>query len=271
MGFPLWTLFGMAVTSFGALVMLSIAYTAQSPKLLNRLGLSGSRLDLRARAFTGYALALLLLAFGFFIAGVPLGTQPVETELAAATAIVDTNESGAMAPIASATPEPENEVVEAEEPAGDSQQTEPATGAFAGPPPAAQTATAEALAADLEDAPPPTSTPFPTATATPTRTPSPTPTNTATPTNTPTPTVTPTPIFEETALINTGTSTLYVKRTPGGQDIALLQGGDVVLLLPGHANVGGILWREISTVDGAIGWVMESFIDMESEGAGETN
>jgi hypothetical protein len=271
MGFPLWTLFGMAITAFGALVMLVIAYISQSPKLLKRLGLSGSRLDLRARTFTGYALALLLLAFGFFIAGVPLGTQPAETEIAAATAIVDTDESGAMAPIATATPEADNDVVETGEPSENREPTEPITGAFAGPPPAAQTATAEAIAADLEEAPTATRTPFPTATATPTRTPSPTPTHTPTPTNTPTPTVTPTPIFEETAVINTGTSTLYVKRTPGGQDIALLQGGDVVLLLPGHANVGGVLWREISTVDGAIGWVMESFIDMESEGEGETN
>ena len=139
MGFPLWTLFGMAITAFGALVMLVIAYIAQSPKLLQRLGLSGSRLDLRARTFTGYALALLLLAFGFFIAGVPLGPQPVETEIAAATAIVDTNESGAMAPIATATPEPENDAVETSEPSENREPTEPVTGAFAGPPPAAQT------------------------------------------------------------------------------------------------------------------------------------
>jgi hypothetical protein len=83
--------------------------------------------------------------------------------------------------------------------------------------------------------------------------------------------MTPTPIFEETAVINTGTSTLYVKRTPGGRDIALLKGGDVVVLLPGHANVGGALWREVSTVDGIYGWVMESFLDMELEGESETN
>ena len=106
MGFPLWTLFGMGMTAFGALVMLIIAYIAQSPKLLRRLGLSGSRLDLRARTFTGYALALLLLAFGFFVAGVPLeGETPTVEVAAAATLIVDTNESGAMAIVATATPE----------------------------------------------------------------------------------------------------------------------------------------------------------------------
>jgi hypothetical protein len=81
--------------------------------------------------------------------------------------------------------------------------------------------------------------------------------------------VTPTPIFEETAVINTGSSTLYVKRTPGGQDIALLSGGDVVVLMSGHANVAGALWREVSTVDGTIGWVMEDYLNVESDGDSE--
>ncbi|MFN2209104.1 MAG: hypothetical protein ACK2T4_02430 [Candidatus Promineifilaceae bacterium] len=278
MGFPLWTLFGMGVTAAGAMLMLIIAYIAQSPKLLRRLGLSGSRIDLRARTFTGYALALLLLAFGFFIAGVPLGTtQSPAAEVAAATAVRDTNESGAMAPIASATPgaaaegTEENEPVETNEPAASDEPLEPVTGAFAGSPSSAQTATAETEALGSEEAPTATRTPLPTETATPTRTPSATPTNTPTATTTPTPTMTPTPIFGETAVINTGSSTLYVKRTPGGRDIALLQGGDVVVLLPGHANVGGDLWREVSTVDGTIGWVMESYLTMEGEGTGETS
>ncbi|MFL7868484.1 MAG: hypothetical protein AB8I58_06620 [Anaerolineales bacterium] len=278
MGFPLWTLFGMGVTASGALIMLTIAYVAQSPKMLKRLGISGSRLDLRARTFTGFALALLLLAFGFFIAGVPLGsTQTPPTEVAAATAIIDTNESGAMAPIASATPESVDENNEEAAPAEidesvESNETiEPVTGAFAGPPSAAQTGTAEATGIELEETATATRTPLPTDTATPTRTPSATPTNTPTATSTPTPTMTPTPIFGETALIDTGTSTLYVKRTPGGRDIALLQGGDIVVLLPGHANVGGSLWREVSTVDGTTGWVMESYLNREAEGEGETN
>jgi hypothetical protein len=277
MGFPLWTLFGMGVTAAGALIMLIIAYIAQSPKMLKRLGLSGSRLDLRARTFTGYALAFLLLAFGFFIAGVPIGTtQTQANEIAEATAIVDTNESGAMALIASTTPESviedaeEGEPLEVDERIENDEPIEPVTGAFAGPPSTAQTATAEAVDAELEDTPTATRTPPPTDTATPTRTPSATPTNTPTATSTPTPTMTPTPIFEETAVINTGSSTLYVKRTPGGRDIALLQGGDVVVLLPGHANVGGVLWREVSTVDGTSGWVMESFLDMDVEDSGET-
>ena len=74
MGFPVWTLWGMGITAVGTTLMLILAYVAQSPRLLKRLGLSGYRLDLRARTFTGYALALLLLSSGFFLAGVPLGT-----------------------------------------------------------------------------------------------------------------------------------------------------------------------------------------------------
>ena len=258
----------MGVTAAAALIVLVIAYIAQSPRLLNRLRLSGSRLDLRARTFTGYALALLLLAFGFFIAGVPLGSEPPAVEVAAATPVPDTNESGAMVAPMTSTPEAAAQVTETPVPSEDGGQ--PVTGAFAGPPPAAQTATAAVLATtegesteDIAATATPTEEPSPTPTATPTNTPSPT----ATATPTPLPTVTPTPIFEDTAEINTGTSTLWLKRTPGGRDIALLNGGEIVILRPGHANVGGILWREVITVDGTAGWVMESFLTEIAEGA----
>ena len=261
----------MALTAFGALVVLVIAYIAQSPKLLRRLGLSGSRLDLKARTFTGYALALLLLAFGFFVAGVPLGTQSPAAEVAAATPFVDTNESGAMVLAATATSELIAEALTIEETPETDRQIQPVTGAFSGPPASAQTATAEGIATAEADAPTATTTPLPTATPTATKTASPTPTPSPTATVTPTPTMTPTPIFEETAVINTGSSTLYVKRTPGGRDIAILQGGDIVVLLPGHANVGGALWREVSTVDGTIGWVSEAYLEVEAERDGEAS
>jgi hypothetical protein len=269
MGFPYWAFIGMAVTAVGALAMLVIAYLGQSPRLLKRLGLSGLRLDLRARAFTGFALALLFLAFGFFIAGVPLGAvspaAEVVTEAAAATPPVDTDESGAMAGL------PASRAEENVEPAAEDQQTgdsQPSTGAFSGPPPSALTATAvflevsgtgEAPEATATATAPPSATP----TSTPTATASPTPSPTLT--QTPTPTLTPTPIFEETAVINTGTSTLWLRRTPGGRDIELVKGGDIVILLPGHANVGGAMWREVSTVNGNTGWVLESYLGLESE------
>ncbi len=271
MGFPIWTLFGMGVTVSGALIILFMAFIAQSPRLVKRLGLASARLDLRARTLTGYALALLVLAFGFFIAGVPLGPRATATEVVVATPIVDTNESGAMVAIPTRTPQAAIQATETQE--QEDSAGEPVTGAFAGPPPAAQTATAEYLELAGIDAPASTSTRIaqPSATPTPTQTITPSPTPTSTATTTPTPTPTPTPIFEETAVVNTGTSTLWIKRTPGGRDIALVRGGDVVVLLPGHANVGGAIWREISKVNGTIGWVLESYLDQELEAENEAN
>jgi len=65
----------MGLSALGALAAIALALLAQSPRMLTRLNLSGQRLDLRARAFTGYGLALLLLAMGFFVAGVPLSPE----------------------------------------------------------------------------------------------------------------------------------------------------------------------------------------------------
>lgn len=263
----MWTLWGMGITAAGTLILLLLAYIAQSPRLISRLGMSGLRLDLRARSLTGYALALLLLAFGFFLAGVPLGSQSAE-KLADAGQV----ESGAEPPTVENDTEGAVTTVEPEgqenNPAGDSGTSRPASGAFAGLPPSAQTATAEILetASALEEAViedsdgtgtvEATSTP----TDTPTQTPLPSPTSSHTPTTTPTPTLTPTPIFEDTATINTGGSTTWIKRTPGGRDFYLVRGGDIVILYPGHANIGGDFWREVSTTNGVVGWILESYL-----------
>ncbi|NCF66102.1 MAG: hypothetical protein GWP61_09005 [Chloroflexi bacterium] len=270
----MWTLWGMGITAVGTTVMLILAYVAQSPRLINRLGLSSLRLDLRARTLTGYALALLLLSFGFFLAGVPLGPLSNENIAETAEAVTDANEATAMVaslePVTTAAAETTTDVGT---PA--SGTARPASGAFGGPPPAALTATAEALdrtsdqseeltpESRTEDIIQPSATITPTATITPSPTPSPT------PTVTPTPTFTPTPIFEDTAIINTGSSTLWLKRTPGGQDYYLVKGGDAVILFPGHANIAGSLWREVSTVDGTVGWVLESYLDYGEEDGNE--
>lgn len=265
----------MIITAVGTTVMLILAYVAQSPRLINRFGLSSFRLDLRARTFTGFALALLLLSSGFFLAGVPLGPRSSETVAEATGPVTDANESGALAtaagPVTTAQPET---TIDAESPT--SGTSRPASGAFAGPPPGALTATAEALdlATDQNEdlTPEPTVVEIvqPSPSTTPTSTITPSPTSTSTPTVTPTPTLTPTPIFEDTAIINTGSSTLWIKRTPGGQDYYLVKGGDVVILFPGHANIGGSLWREVSTVDGIVGWVLESYLNSgEEDGSGE--
>ena len=263
----------MGITAAGTLLLLVLAYIAQSPRLIARLGLTGMRLDLRVRALTGYALALLLLSFGFFLAGVPLGDRGGESLSQASESTEEEATRQTDGAVTTAMPEAQEDasaVVDG--------TTRPESGAFAGLPPSALTATAEFLdqaaetgdSADTEvssDADNPST---PTPTPVPTETPSPTPTSSPTPTVTPTPTMTPTPIFEETAVINTGSSTIWLKRTPGGQDQHLVRGGDIVILLAGHANVGSVFWREVSTVDGAVGWILESYLGFEedSEGSG---
>ena len=261
----------MGITVAGTTLMLIVAYVAQSPRLLNRLGLAGLRLDLRARTFTGYALALLLLSAGFFLAGVPLGGLTGGSSADAAQPALEMNETDAAAalagPVSTALPDASIAVTVVDDGTPDS-------GAFGGPPPAAMTETAAAVEAagdEDEDAAQETATevavlPSPTFTPTSTVTPSPTPSPTAT--NTPTPTTTPTPIFEETAMINTGSSTVWVKRTPGGPDHVLVRGGDIVILFPGHANIGGSMWREVSTVDGIVGWILESYLGGGEETGG---
>ena len=72
--------------------------------------------------------------------------------------------------------------------------------------------------------------------------------------------MTPTPIEGETATLNIGTSTLWLRRSPGGQTLVLVRGDETVILLPGHANQAGIIGQQIMTVDGTVGWVQEEFV-----------
>ncbi|KAA3663809.1 MAG: hypothetical protein DWQ04_08945 [Chloroflexi bacterium] len=221
---------------------------------------------------TGLALAMVLLAFGFFLAGVPLGIVEGET-----TAVTP--------PTVTVSPEAVSNDVTTEDRVGEDEVVvvetavslsispaavgSPESGAFAGPPatntPIGPIDTSGIGATDellLEGTITFTPTPLPTSTLPPTETPRATSTSTPTPTMTPTPTLTPTPIVGETAVINTGGSTLWVRRTPGGQSLSLVRNNDLVILSSGHANQGGILWREIRTVDGVLGWVQEEFLSL---------
>lgn len=252
----------MGLSSLGALLFVGLALIAQSPKFLARTRLAGYRLDLRARMFTGYGFALMLLAFGFFLAGVPLGPN--------ATAV--------STPLAQVSPTPEENGLEviggAVETPGTVTATRPtsltpASGAFGGPPPGANTSNNPTTAADVItgtlETTPGTAVPGPAASPTTvpdtsTPTPSPTSTPTATPTQTPTPTLTPTPIEGETAVIDLGGGTVWLRRSPDGQNLTILNDGDTVILLAGHANRGGILWQEVSTVLGEVGWIQADFL-----------
>ena len=281
MGFPTWTLIGMGVTAVLALLMTILAYLAQSTRALMRLGLLGQRLDLRVKLFTGYALASLILMLGFFLAGVPLDSN---TAVAVATPVTETaaldptaavSESGAMGALPLATETASQTNTSGDEIAAPNSTQAPASGAFGGPPSnVEEVATAEITPSATPEQAGPSPTPGETgdaATAVPattsananTATPSPSPTATATPlpTATPTPTITPTPIEGITGTINTNGSTLWVRRSPGGQQLVIVQDNEVVILENGRANQGGILWREIRTVSGIVGWVQAEFLN----------
>jgi hypothetical protein len=261
MGFPEWTLWGMGLSVAGALIATTLAWLGQSPQLLRRIGLSSARLDLRVRAFTGYALALLLLAVAFFLAGVPLGTSP-ESEV-----VADQEIGTAVSPEATAAL---SELADAEispTPGVSPSPATPETGAFSGPPAADEEFSSSAESQPLEttgavnESRTLTAT-LEVATSQTTAEPTPRPTETATPlpTETPLPSLTPTAIVGETAMVNTDGSTLWLKRSPGGQNLVLVRDDEVVIVQAGRANQGGILWREVTTVAGIEGWLQEEFL-----------
>jgi hypothetical protein len=265
MGYPEWTLLGMGLSIMGALVALAFALLGQSPGLTQRLGLSGARLDLRVRSFTTYAFALLLLTIGFFLAGIPVDSQssdPVDTAAALESSTTtpmstsegaeDSSDSGIPTPLTSPT-----------------EASSPESGSFSGPPPSIPTngpdaegtnSTAQVDGSELTDetsAPPRETTGSPQASSTPTAIASPT------PTETPSPTITPTPITGETAIVSSGGSTVWITRSPGGQNLTLVRDGDIVLILSGHANQAGLLWREVRAVNGILGWIQENYLEYE--------
>ncbi len=266
----------MGISAVGALAAILLAYLAQSPRFIARAGLSARQVQLRQRTLTGIALALQLLAFGFFFAGVPLGGEETAVLPTPIILAANTVENGGEAAAATDGELTASAVAQAS-PVSTNTRTPsgtPATGAFGGPPASAtETAdeNADAAAGNIEEAavtetavPTNTAPPPPTADAL-TGTPTPTPTNTPTPTptQTPTPTLTPTPIEGETAVANTGGGNLAVQRVPGGNIIALVPNGSVVILQPGHANYSGDLWREIRTVNGILGWVPEALLSFD--------
>lgn len=266
MGFPAWTLWGMGLSVLGALITIALSLLAQSPQALKRIGLGGSTLDQRARAFTTYAFALLILALGFFLAGVPIGP--------------DSQTAAQANPTDQLTPAPTlaEEQIAAETDAANIESPTPpltpATGAFGGPPsePASPSAsqpitpsTTITAGTPLENGATAVNTPTPTTepddTAEPTATPEPT--LTPTPTDTPIPTLTPTPILSPTAVVDIGGGNVWIQRSPGGQNLIILSSGDIVILLNGRANQGGVLWQEIMTVDGIVGWIQEEYLVYE--------
>lgn len=295
-GFPPWTVWGMGIAAAAAILALLIAFLAQSPRTLRRLGLDVYRLDLRVREFTGYALAAFLLVLGFFLAGVPLGdpvaaepapsltptqqvaaatpdvpatltrsamtdTLPIGTPTVTPRAVGETPISGAFGAGQADTPTPSPTLTGATESLTTTAPSIPTltpTGGATGEPTATGTPTRVTT-------PTPTMTPTPT----PTLTPSATPTSSPTPTPTATPSLTPTPITEPTAVVNSTGSNVWVHRSPGGQQLVLVPGGTPVIVLPRRASQGGFVWREVRTVQGQLGWIDEQYLDYGEEVASE--
>ncbi len=267
MDFPEWTLWGMAGAGFTAVVLLGFSLYSQSPRIRARTSIEPYKLEARIRRLTAFAFAALLLMMGFFLAGVP-----VDEPVADVTGVTTTTSGVAEA----------DDAIDDELDSADSSDRSSASGAFNGPPPQtaatptsssnfeiSTSATTEPQAPDVESAElaaatpdsavadtPAEPTPEPTATATPTVTPSPTPT--------PKPTLTPTPIEDPTGTIATGGSTLWVRGTPGGANIALVRDGDIVIVRGGSANRDGVIWQQIMTVDGVTGWIQLEFLQTDA-------
>jgi hypothetical protein len=250
----------MGLSIVGALFALGLALLGQSPRVLKRVGLSSNRVDNRVRAFTGYAFAMVLLSIGFFLAGVPLGSDSNSTE-PTAQAADSSLEPAATEDAVRATRSDDIEATGTPSPT--TTAITPETGAFSGPP---------SSTISRVDGPPTTDLNAPiqigpeslsitlAPTSTHTRTPAPTNTVTPTPTETPTPTLTPTPVTGQTAVVDTGGSTVWLSRSPGGQQLAIVKDREVVIVHNRHANQGGRLWREVSTLDGFGGWLPEEFL-----------
>ena len=274
MGFPQWTLWGMALSALAALVALLLALIGQSPRLMKKLGLRVYRLDLRARAFTGYALAALLLLFGFFVAGVPLGSPPPEP-VAANAQVTATESSGTPDISAMVTSSALTTTATITPTQVTATPQRPVSGGFGVRATATPTATETALVPDIPTFTPegtaaatatgtPTrvTTSTPTATRTPTASPTASPTATATPspTSTPTPSLTPTPITADTTTVDSQGSNVWIYRSPAGQRLLLVEDGVTLILLSGHASQRGLLWQEVMTVDGLAGWINADYL-----------
>jgi murein DD-endopeptidase MepM/ murein hydrolase activator NlpD len=105
--------------------------------------------------------------------------------------------------------------------------------------------------------PPATTTP----TATPGSTVTPTPSSTSTPAATPTavPSATPTAVPPNTRFV-LAEAGLNLRDTPGGNVIVLLPYGSSVQLLGAETPLDGYTWQNVSTQDGANGWVAGDFL-----------
>lgn len=94
--------------------------------------------------------------------------------------------------------------------------------------------------------------PTPTATMSPSPTPSPTATVTLTPTATATPGL--------VQFFNTSLVRLQLYQSPNGPVIGQIRSGQVLTLLYGREELGGLIWVEVMDIEGRVGWVPEIYL-----------
>lgn len=102
----------------------------------------------------------------------------------------------------------------------------------------------------------PTHTPGPSPTVTPSPSPPPSPTQTVTFT----PTATYTPGLVQ--VLNTSLPRLQLYQTPGGPVIGQIRSGQVLTLLYGKQETGGLIWIEVMDPEGRVGWIPEIYLQV---------
>jgi len=111
---------------------------------------------------------------------------------------------------------------------------------------------------------PPTPTRTPTLTPTNTLGPSPTVTASQTPSPSPTFTATFTPTFTSTPglvkAFNTSLPRFQLYQTPNGPVIGQIRSGQMLTLLYGRQDSGGLIWVEVMDSEGRIGWIPEIYL-----------
>jgi len=105
---------------------------------------------------------------------------------------------------------------------------------------------------------PPTPTPTPTLTFTPTPGPSSTPTPLPTATATLTPSPTPTPAQAEVQV--TGLPSLQLYQSPGGPVIGELRARQLLTVLYGRQEYGGLVWVQVQDEEGRVGWMPQIYL-----------
>ncbi len=124
----------------------------------------------------------------------------------------------------------------------------------------------QVLAKQFDPLIPPTPTPTPTLSRT--NNPGSSPTVTRFPTNSPTVTCTPTasPTFTPTPglviALNTTISQLQLYQKPGGPVIGQFRWHQILTLLYGRQEMGGLIWVEVMANDGKVGWIPEIYLKM---------